>query len=348
MRILVDMHHSALYHSLHLLFEKRLGFEMYRAIGTEWYDEGFWKVYDHPHTVKQFLGLHQGTEIPMDVHGQPLPEVERKNLHYTIENGIYYIQDLTFETTHRAIRLDKFKEMEFDIILSSIPQHIQPFNQLIARFQPNTKHIFQVGNNWTNLPGVNNIMASTTPFDVQERNVVFYHQEFDLEVFKYEPPKFHNVINSYVHYMQKPETMNQILSNLPGWVGTTYGAGMQLQLQSAKAVASAMKDSAFTLMFKPGGDGMGHSIHSSYACGRPAIYWGSQYKNCLAGRLMEHMVTGIDVEKCGLNNLHTILKELSEPNRHKEMCKNTYNRFKEVVNFDRDFENIKQFLERLT
>lgn len=350
MRVLADFHHQALYHSLYLLFEKRLGWELYRPIGKEWWEQGFWKVYDHPHTAEQFLGLHQGTEVPMDVHGQPLPETERKNLHYKVEDGVYYIQDLTYGTTHRALRLEKFKNMEFDILLSSIPQHINPFNQLIASYQKNAKHIFQIGNSWSHVPGVNNILASCSLNGLNinhNQHVVFYHQEFDLEVFKYVSPKFHNIVNSYVHYMKNPQHMIDTVSKLPGWTATTYGAGMQLQLQSADAVATALKNSAFTWHNKPEGDGFGHVIHSSYACGRPAVYWGSQYKGKAAGDLLEHGVTGIDAEQIPLSSLHLELQKYAQPDTHKKMCENAFNRFREVVDFDMEFERIKLFLEHL-
>ena len=121
MRVFTDYHHSALYHSLQLLFEKRLGWELYRAVGPEWYHAGFWKVYDHPHTVNQFLGLQQASEVPLDVHGDPLTENECKNKHYAVEDGIYYIQDPVHESNHRAVTLERFKEMGFRILAAPQP-----------------------------------------------------------------------------------------------------------------------------------------------------------------------------------------------------------------------------------
>ncbi len=277
MRVLADFHHQALFHSLHMLFEDRLGWELYRPIGEEWWHQGFWKVYNHPNTAKQFLGLHQGTDMPHDVHGEPLPEVERKNLHYTVEDGVYYIQDLTYGTTHRGIRLGKFRSMDFDIVISSIPQHVASFQRLISECQPGAKHIFQMGNSWRAPPGVPNILASTDPFDTGGANTMFYHQEFDLDVFKYEPPVFHNVVNSYVHYMKNPHLLHGLISGLPGWTATTYGAGMQLQLAGVQQVADAMRNSAFTWHYKPGGDGFGHVIYGTYACGRPAAAYKRHY-----------------------------------------------------------------------
>lgn len=348
-RVFADFHHSGLYNSLHLLFERRLGWKLYRAISPEWYYEGYWKVYDHPHTVNQFLGLHQASEIPKDVHGNPLTENECKNLHYTVEDGIYYIRDPAHKSNHRAITLDRFKGMKFDVVLSSIPQHIGPFNKLIAKFQPGAKHIFQVGNAWGHQGGVKNILASTSPFPVPAGvNVCYYHQEFDLDIFQYEPPQFHNVVNSYIHYMKNPELMDQYAAHFPGWQWTRFGAGMDLAILGCSGVANAMKRSAFTWHYKPEGDGFGYSIHNTYACGRPAIIQAQFYNGKLAGALLSDGITCIDISKRSFSENVSMIKRCSQPDQHIEMCEAAYRRFTQVVNFDHEFERkIKPFLERL-
>ena len=347
MRVLADFHHQALYHSLQLLFENRLGWELYRPIGPEWHEQGYWHVYEHPATVKQFLGLYQGMKEPLlDGEGVPWTERELVNKNYIIEDGIYYIQDNCHRTTHRAVTLDKFKEMEFDILLSSIPQHIQPYNKLITEFQPKAKHIFQVGNQWGNLPGAKNIMASTTPFQ-SAANTIFYHQEFDLNVFKYEAPTNHNTICSYVHYLQQPEKLQQLVSLLPGWSGIPYGGGMPQSLPNQDAVAEALKNSAFTWHFKPGGDGFGHSIFSSYACGRPALIWRPHYTGRKADPLFIDQQTCIDSNSYSSHKLAQLLQKFSQPEEHIKMCEAAYRRFCQIVNFDQEFEQIKLFLERL-
>lgn len=348
MNVFVDHHHAALYHSFQLLFERRLGWKVYRQIGPEWYNAGYWKIYDHPHTVNQFLGLHQASETPKDVHGNSLTENERKNLRYIVEDGIYYIADPVHRMMHRAVTLEKFKSMKFDIIISSIPQHIAPFNELISKYQPNAKHIFQVGNCWGHQPGVKNILASTSPFVVPaDTNICFYHQEFDLDIFRYEDPTFHNVVHSYIHYMQKPELMDKYKARLLGWQFTKFGAGMDLPILEARGVADAIRRSAFTWHYKPEGDGYGHSIFSSYACGRPALIWGSQYKGKLAESLFVDGITCIDMEKGSLESNVNRLKYLSHPDRHLDMCVNASERFKKIVDFDAEFEKIKRFLSNL-
>jgi hypothetical protein len=135
---------------------------------------------------------------------------------------------------------------------------------------------------------------------------------------------------------------------LPGWQFVTYGAGMEQSLQGVQTVANAMNNSSFTWQHKPGGDGFGHVIFGSYACGRPAVYWGSQYRGCLAEKLLEHGVTGIDVEQVEtLQEVSQVLQLMAEPDNHKKVCEQAYNRFKATVNFDEDFEKIKKFLEDL-
>ena len=345
MRVLADLHHQALFHSLKMLFEDRLGWELYRPIGEEWWHEGFWHVYNHPQTANQFLGLHQAADMPMDVHGVPLIEFERKNLHYRVEDGIHYVRDVGWGTTHRAVRLEKFREMDFDILVSSIPAHIEPFNKLIRQSHPKAKHIFQVGNRWTHLPGVQNIMASTAPFS-SKVHTVFYHQEFDLNTWDYSEPKYHNVLASFVHYMKKAKRLKSM--KLPGWDLFCWGAGMDKPLQGVGQVSAAMRDTSWIWQYKPGGDGYGHNIYNAYSMGRPMIVWGSQYKGCLAEELFTHGETCIDVEQTGsLDDLANLLLTLSDPHNHKRICKQAHERFKKCVDFDAEFEKMKKFLEDL-
>ena len=347
MRVFCDHHHQALFNSLQILFEDRLGWELYRPIGTEWFDQGYWMVYNHPATVNQFLGIHQGEKL-LDTHGDPYPEEAQVNKHAELRDDIYFIKDISHEKHHKAVTLDIFKDMEFDIVISSIPAHISRFNRLIAEHQPKAKHIFQVGNAWGHQADVKNILASTAPFPVPAGiNTCFYHQEFDLNVFKYQPPTITGVVNSYVHYMRKPEIMTAVAGFLPPWKFTTYGAGMMDSLPGIHPMAAAMTNSSFTWHYKPEGDGYGHTLHNSYACGRPAIIWGDQYKGKLADALFQDGVTCIDARGKTPHQIATSLVTYGPPAKHARMCEAAYNRFKEVVDFDEEAATIKKFLENL-
>lgn len=348
-RVFADFHHSALYHSLHLLFEKRLGWELYRPIGPEWYHAGFWKVFDHPATVNQFLGLHLASTLPCSSTENLLSEDECRNLNHQEKDGIYYIQETETGCNYRAVTLDRFKEMEFDIIISSIPQHINPFNQLISQFQPRAKHVFQVGNAWGHQPGVKNILASTAPFSVPAGvNVCNYHQEFDLDVFTYEVPSTYNTVNSYIHYMKELNLMDQVASFLPEWKFQSFGAGMRDSLSGFGLIADAIRRSSFTWHYKPEGDGYGFSIHNSYACGRPAIIVRSHYAGKLASFLFEDRITCLNIEGIFPSDCVKLIEHYGQPEEHVKMCQASYKRFTSIVNFDDQFETrIKPFLGRL-
>lgn len=346
-KILSDLHHFDLFYSLQLLFEKRLGGELYRQIGEDWYAQGFWNIYNHPDTVKQYLSLDQAY-VPKDVHGFKLPERWTINKNYRYEDGIYYIVDPTKGKVQRAITLDKFREMEFDIIISSVPQHIGPFNRLIELYQPKAKHIFQVGNAWGHLPGVKNILASTAPFGVPpEINTCFYHQEFDLDVYTRTDPVNQKNIYSFIHYMREPELHQFWKQSLPGYNFVKFGAGGDQDLGSTQLVADKMKEAGWVWHVKPEGDGYGYNIHCAAAVGRPLITKSRYYVGKLGYPLMEDLVTCINLDARSPHDNMRLLDRLSQPEEHKKMCDRMYNRFTQLVNFDAEFERIKKFLENL-
>lgn len=349
MKVFCDLHHGDLYYSLQLLFEKRLGFEMYRPIGLEWYHQKYWHVYPHIDTANQYLGLNYAIEPPKDIHGNYLEGRDLLNGNYRFEDGIYYVKDPTKDKVQRAITLEKFKEMDFDILISSIPQHIDPFNKLIQLYQPKAKHIFQIGNSWQHRPGIVNVLSSTSPFAVPPGvNVCFYHQEFDLDVYQYHPPTVHKRMNSYIHYMKQVDLLHSYRSALgPDWTGTAFGSGMEDCIHRSERIAQEMRDSGWTWHIKPGGDGYGHILHNSYACGRPLVVNKSYYRGQIGEQLMIHGVTCIDISNMSVHDGTTMLRKLSHPDEHRRICENAYNRFKEVVDFDAEEVKIRKFLENL-
>lgn len=346
MKVLIDHHHDALRYSLQLLLEKRFGWQVFTQIGMEWYDEGLWNVYPARDTAQQFLGLDHASNPPVSIHGEPLPPSAVLNANYTFADGIYYVLDPVRERPYAAITLPSFKDAKFDILIASMPQHIPIFLEIQKRYQPQAKLIYQAGNAWNPDHRIKNFMGSIEPVYVPpDINACFYHQEFDLTNFHYELPRNHNKVYSYVHYMHGKEKMNQVAAQLPDWEFRSFGAGMEDSIMKSRDVSQKIRDSAFTWHYKPGGDGFGHSIFSSYACGRPAIIWGSQYRGKLAGHLFQDGLTCIDAEQHG--DLATVLKRSSEPEVHKNLCSQAYGRFKETVNFEADFERIKVFMEKL-
>jgi hypothetical protein len=349
MKVFADFHHDGLYNSLSMLFEDRLGYELYRPIGIDWYTEGYWHIFPHPATAKQYLDIYGPNVYIENLHGKPLLPMEKVNAESEkIDDHTYLIRRRNFGRYHKGITLERFKEEDFDLLISSIPPHIEPYSELIKLYHPKAKHIFQVGNSWGYMQNVKNILSSTAPYEVPDDiNIVYYHQEFDLNLFSYVQPTSHTAINSYIHYMHDVDKVDEIRLLLQDWNINTYGAGMPKCLNGMDVVSQAYKDSAFTWQYKPGGDGYGYGIFCSYACGRPAIVWKSHYQGKLAEKFLIPDKTYIEAEGLTPEELANKLLYFSTPEKHKELCQNAYERFTETVNFDEDFERIKLFLERL-
>ena len=62
MRILADFHHSDLWWSHHLIFEKALGHELFRPRGMDWFDHGYYRHATRD-VASQFL---EGSLFPLE------------------------------------------------------------------------------------------------------------------------------------------------------------------------------------------------------------------------------------------------------------------------------------------
>lgn len=345
MNILVDFHHSSLLRSFVLLFENRLGHKVYRPIGMEWYEEGYWDIFPSIETAKQFL-LPNHSEI-LD-NTSPLNDVYKKC------SDELLISDPGGDSYHRAIFLSSFKDMEFDIVIASIPQHINIFKNLIKNFQPKAKFIFQVGNNWSIDNNENyNVMFSTKPFLLPSNiNGIFYHQEFDLNFFK--PSIFNkfNRISSYINVLQTNLGWNDFLSleNLLHDVLNFQSFGGQCRdgtLSGPRELSNSMNSNDFIFHVKYGGDGYGHILYNSYACGKPVIIRSSYYKNCLGEELFNYN-NCIDLDSMSLvDACKTIIDIYNDDEKLKIMGENAHLSFINNVSFDHDADRIKKWLESL-
>ena len=101
----------------------------------EWFYEGYWAINDLEETAKQFLDTK--TTIIAD-------KTPALNVVSSIDDCIYNVYDPGHITTHKAISLNTFKEIKFDYIIASIPQHIDIFKDSIKKYQPNAKLIIHL------------------------------------------------------------------------------------------------------------------------------------------------------------------------------------------------------------
>lgn len=342
MKILADCHHGDLYNSLELLFEDRLGFELYRPIGMDWFYGGYWKIAEpygnDINTVKQFL----------DINNLPWSPYGNLNGGNFKDGDVYKIFDPRYDRYQKAITLETFSNMDFDLVISSIPAHDISFEQLIKDKMSKAKHIAQMGNVYQTTE-VKNVMCSTMPYTVPpDKNVVFYHQEFPLKTFVYKDPEPSTIVSSFVNCLPKPEQFSLFEINLPDLKFASYGIGNRDgTVTGLNQIAGIMQNSLFGYHVKPGGDGFGHIIHNWFASGRPVIVGGNDYRDKLAGNLLLDKVTCIDLDQHSFNESLDLIKHYSEPELHKFTCKQVRKRFDEMVNFDEEEKRIRLFLEAI-
>jgi len=333
MKIFADRHHGGLYYSLHLLFEKRLGWELYRPIGMEWEKEGYWQYSQLKDTIKQYLK----------------PEKNDKNL------GTHYLcGDTDFAFTQKALTFDQFKKMDIDVVLCSVGPHEDAYFDLIQREKPKAKLIRQIGN-WDEEVDFNkskNLMISVGPFICPDFvNFICYHQEFDTKIWKYQKPTNFKTIKTFINCF--PDSVDADLwkiyeDRLPEFDFKMHGIdGRDGNCHPQAKVFEAMRGSGFIWHVKLGGEGFGHVIHNAYSLGRPVITKGKYYHGKMAEPLLINNQTCIDLDQGSLESNIERIKYYSDPERFEIMSKKAYDRFREVCNFNKEEKEIREFLNVL-
>lgn len=355
MRILADFHHEHLYESLRILFEDRLGWDLFRPIGLEWYQDGYWNVYPHIDTAEQYLSLNNGRKYQdIDESGRHVNNEEHRryqNWNSTmIKEGVYHVETPSFPgKVYKAITLEAFKENDFDVILASMPAHQGSYINLRNNFKPNAKLIFQAGNNWPAPGGYQNILTSTTTMHAtSDLNYVEYHQEFPMDIFK--PCESDNPKSIYnlMHYGQNWELLESLERNLgEDWTIKSHGAGNRDESRGPDItdIGNAFKEMGFLWHWKQEGDGYGYNIHHAASRGRPLLVNRAHFSGMTADPLLIDGQTCIDLAAKEESQIIQELRDAAE--NYPQWQENTVKRFKEVVNFDAEFEKIKVFMENL-
>jgi len=330
MRILSDYHHGSLYYSLHLLFQERLGWELYSPVGLDWFHAGYWRQAEpygnNPGTVRQFLG---------EEHGEWRGD------------GFWYAYEPHNGFWRRGLTLEMFRQMPFDVVLSSHPSNDVPFARLVREVQPKARHVGQIGNPWQGTVAMN-VLASAFPAYVPPgAQVVFYHQEFPLALFSPAAESQMQIVN-FVHLHPERETFEAYRQAMPEFTFRSYGIGCQDGILSGLArIAETMRQSRFGWHLKPAGEGYGHILHNWLACGRPVIVKRSHLQHTVSRDLFVHGQNCIDLERVTQEEAMRLIRKMAEPEEHARLTFENAARFRAAVNFAEEAERIRRFLERL-
>lgn len=363
MRVLCDIHHEELYESLRILFEDRLGYQMYKPIGLEWFYEGYWNLAPYLDYSKRLSSAIQYLTKAGEPYMIPLANERLAGDRLLITYGDqlyrryvnmkgtsdYLVRSTVYDKQYKCITLEEFKQTQFDILVSTVPEHIDGFNKLIKLYQPHAKHIFQSGNPWKAPEDkVKNILTSTTATISDKVHCCYYHQEFDLNIFSYTPsPKYPKRMFSMMHYLDNLDIFLDIERALSDWDMKMYGAGCRDGLLGPKLndIATYFKDSGILWHVKWHGEGYGYNVHHAFATGTPVIVRIKHFKGMAIDPLLVDTQTCIDLDGKSLHQVIDLMQDIA--NNYSIWSSRVYKRFKEVVDFDKEFEDIKLFLERL-
>jgi hypothetical protein len=343
MRVLVDRHHHDLWESLELLFA-RLGWELYAPVGMEWFDAGYWnfeRAWHGDALAKQYL-TPWGSDIPANGHSLRL--------------------DTSHDRHMRMLTLEQARDLKPDIVMSSVAHNHEGFHRFAqevgAKFglqlgNVRFSHIDMAEDRW-DLADFG-LVSAILPLPVTKPHVT-YHQEFDLNDFRAAPPPRNDPfrVSSFVNcFPENTRVYGEFLGVAranPEYDWRVYGAYGSVpedefacgNLQPCSAVGDAMRASDVAWHTKQWSDGFGHVIHNWFAVGRPVFGYAGYYASQLAGPLWVEGVTSFDLESKSPDDVVRLLAELrQDEERHVRMSEAAAARFREVVNFDEEAEQIR-------
>lgn len=339
MRVLADYHHHDLWESLELLCA-RLGWELYRPIGMEWFDEGYWN-------------------FERAWHGDT---VAKQYLERWFTDGPTQRWDASHERYIRLLSLAEARDLRPDIVIASVAHN----HEGLHRFATEVGATFglQLGNvrfapvdmaedRWDLAKF--GLITTNLPAPVAVPNVV-YHQEFSLVDFRYEPPpnadpvRISSFVNCFAENARGYAQFRETAGQTPEYDWRVYGSYGSVaedeysfgNLSRCADVGAQMRASDIAWHTKQWSDGFGHVVHNWFAVGRPVLGFAWYYRDQLAGPLWEEGVTSYDLTDKSAADVASLIRLLvDDPERRVRMSEAAARRFREVVDFDEEEQAIR-------
>lgn len=364
MNVLVDRHHAGLLYSLQLLFEDRLGLDLYIPIGREWWETGIWqfgKGYGDDRLARQYLDLN-GAELILGLdEAQPARDAVPGDGHYVLRDKAEYP-----DRDIRCVTQAQYKELgDWAYVVATVPDNAPGFAALAKA--SGAKFVYQVGNHnqyidWSLDP----LVLSSSEAPIQGRGVTV-HQEFEKDtVFRYRDPSPlyeidydrdpHGIdaavkaTGSFVNCFNRipPELAywRAAREALPDFKFLMHGSdGDDGKVGPCPVLADVIAGLGFGWHDKPQGDGFGHVIHYLASVGRPIVGRKANYNGLFAGPLWEDGITCVDT---GARTPQETAQELSnisvDPERHERMCRAIRERVDNLCDFDAEEQQIRALL----
>jgi hypothetical protein len=348
MKVLTEFHQESLWWSMKLLFEDRLKWELYRPIGMDWYNKGYYRLYGHL-CMKDPYGWLAHRYLEDTVYGYD----KSTRMAYGVETR----KGCDLFPWFKCLTLEQAKDTQFDYIICGIKDNERYLKRFRDEFCPNAKLIRHVGNagDIVDFDIYHNVMSSDKqlfPY-YQCKNKILYHQEFPLSLYAYTKPSYNHHIYSFINAIYENALANNQIGiwreyehELLEYALRAYGAFSEDgKIYKRRDLVRTMQESSFFWQYK-WGDGFGHVIYNAGALGRPIL----TAPDCYAGKLGEELL--VDGETCLIDNgdrndMFRRIRHYSREDRLETMCINMRERFENTVNFDVEFRDvIYPFLER--
>ena len=363
MRVLADYHHHDLWESLELLCA-RLGWTLYRPIGMEWFEQGYWnfeRAWHGDAVAKQYLTPWGSDTSVYD--GEKL------------ESAVRF--DPSHDRWQNLVTLDKARDLRPDIVIASVAHNHEGLHRFARGV--GAKFGIHLGNvrfseqdskedRW-DLADFG-IVTSILPITPPKPHVVV-HQEFSLEDFRHEPgdpdPTIGSamVVSSFVNCFPETRTYPQFVEVArmrPQYRWNVYGSYGSVaedefacgNVQPCSAVGNAMRASDVAWHTKVWSDGFGHVIHNWFAVGRPVVGFAGYYQGDprynllpqLAGPLWVEGETSFNLDGLNHDEVAGVIDRLyNDPDLRLRMGENAARRFREIVDFDEEEQAIRRMFE---
>lgn len=346
MNVLIDFAHNDLWESLAILFENRLGWQLYRPIGLDWYEQGIWNFERKTlgdAVARQFL-LPAGSDRPMDGYSERDDEMHPR--------------------TYRLVTMEQARALKPDIVIACLAENETGLHGF-AR-DVGAKYGIQIGNQGAdNQWGLVDFALSSVTLPLLPKPWmphVFYHQEFSLSDFRFEYPAESQTVATRVQCFAGTQDYARFtrLAGMSGLDFRWFGhCGEPDHLWGGNAhttaeIAEQMRAARTAYHVKRWSDGYGHVIHNWFAVGRPVVGSSSYYTGesdgtpKLAAPLFVEGETSFDLDKLNDDEAVRLFQRLAtDDDFHQRISAQTAERFRQVVDFDQEAEQIRLMFDQV-
>lgn len=307
MNVLVDRHHAALLYSLQLLFEDRLGMNLYVPQGHDWWDSGYWRFgegYGDDRLARQFLM----DTAPVDPHYPDRPV--------------------------HGVTLTQARQMPWAYVVASVQDNQAGYARFASEI--GAEYCLQVGNINQDVDWRLDPLALISTGVPKVGRGVLYHPEF---VADYIPPTSTTALRSFVNCFESTPCAELA----PDEIEIHGLDGKDGNVTLASKIAELMAGSGWGWHDKVQGDGYGFVIHGWAAVGRPLIGHGHHYAQTVAEPFWQDGVTCLDLDRHSVPEVMERVRMIT-PDEHRAMCEAIRAEFDRLVNFEADAEAVRTFL----